>query len=111
MPGAHGPWKILLAAAALLIVLVGATVAAGAILRLVAGAHPEPIDWIGTRRTALISDTASMRLDAVASHGDRFVAIGSGGGVGIIVGHPTAKPRIGQRPAAVHLGGPRRRRR
>jgi hypothetical protein len=79
------PWKLLLAAAVMLAAVVGATVAAGAIARLVAG-HPDPIDWSSVPAgPALVSDTGSMRLEAVASHGDRFVAIGTGGGEGIIV--------------------------
>jgi hypothetical protein len=82
------PWKILLAAALLLATLVATTFAVGAILRLVA-VNADPLDWSAVPAgPALVDDNVSLRLQGVASHAGRFVAVGSGPGGSIIVTSP-----------------------
>ena len=79
------PWKVLLAAAVLLAALVATTIAAGAILRLIAGPSG-PIDWSAVPAgPALVDDNGSLRLQAVSAHADRFVAVGSGSNGAVVV--------------------------
>jgi hypothetical protein len=90
------PWKVLLAAALLLAALVGTTLAAGAFLRLLSG-NPDPIDWSAVPAgPALVDNNGSLRLQGVASHAGRFVAVGSGPNGGIIVTSPDG--RLWNRP-------------
>jgi hypothetical protein len=82
------PWKILLAAALLLATLVATTFAVGAILRMVA-VNADPLQWSAVPTgPAFVDDTRSLRLQGVASHAGRFVAVGSGPGGSIIVTSP-----------------------
>ena len=79
------PWKVLLAAVVLFAALVGTTIAAGAILRLIAGPSG-PIDWSAVPAgPALVDDNGSLRLQAVSAHADRFVAVGSGSNGAVVV--------------------------
>ncbi len=79
------PWKVLIAAAFLLLAVVGTTIAAGAILRLIAGPS-SPIEWSAVPATpALVDDNGSLALQGVTAHADRFVAVGSGTNGAVVV--------------------------